>query len=262
MKPVFFTIADDNNLGFAKKMERSLKKFHPDIPLKIWGQKELDEIKNPQKFYMMTPLVGRFLINDYNPVIKLDCDQVITGSLDHIIKDETYDIGVVLNSNPREMRKLTVQVWDVNPLIYYNCGFVAMRSRRFVDHWWSLCMSPHFGRYTYREQDLLNIMCHYGDYDVKCFDYSDKFHGLASSSYWNHLELRKDKLYLPPQPDGYPNKEKEIVCLHWAGGQMNNARKMKFDGQFTPEVAEHLKKLVKEVVSNDRGKKAKKRQKA
>ena len=243
-KPVFFTVADDNNRKFAEMMEHSLKKFHPDIPLIVYGQKELDAIPDPQKFYKMTPLVGRLLLHEYNPVIKLDCDQVITGSLSHVIEDETYDVGVVLNSNPREVKKFVVQVWDINPFIYYNCGFVAMRSLEFVEHWWKLCMSQHFPVYQYREQDFLNILCHYGNYNVKCFDYSDKFHGLASSSYWNHIELKEGKLILPPQPDGFPDSEKEIRVLHFAGGQQNNANKMRFDGQFTPEVAKHLKGLV------------------
>ena len=243
-KACFFTVADENNLKFAQMMDHSLKKFHPDIPLMVYGPKELAEIPNPQKFYMMTPLVGRLLLKEFEVVVKLDCDQVITGSLDHILNDDTYDIGVVLNSNPREVKKWVVQVWNIGPLAYYNCGFVAMRSQKFVDHWWKLCMSPHFAAYMYKEQDLLNILCHYGDYNVRCFDYSDKFHGLASSSYWNHIELRDGKLYLPPQPEGYPDKEKEILALHFAGGQQNNANKMKFDGQFTPEVAKFLKGLV------------------
>ena len=155
MKTIFFTVADNNNLPYAKKLENSLKRWHADIPLKIYGQKEMDEIKDPYKFYRATPMFGRVLLEDYDLVIKIDADSVVTGDLNHIIEDESYDIGCVLNNNNLDPH---VAIQGIPPSHYLNCGFVAMRSKKFVENWWDNCNKSFFGAYPYREQDLLNIL--------------------------------------------------------------------------------------------------------
>ena len=245
MKTIAFTVADKNNLVYAKKMINSFHKFHPDIPVEIIGPAELEQIKHPAKFYIMTPLIARSLIPKYDLVLKLDADQVITGPLDHVIDDATYDLGCVLNWNRVDPQRydFPLTVWDIPDRDYMNCGFVAMRSQEMIEHWWDLCMRPNLQRYRFAEQDLLNIIYHYGNYNVKCFDHSDKWHGLVSKGEWNKMVIKKDKLILPVTDD-YPDEEKEIKVLHWAGGQVPH--KMNFKAEFSPEVAKHLESLVKD----------------
>src|SRR5205085_11370729 len=140
------------------------------------------------------------LINNYELVISADVDSIFCAPLTDVL-DDTSDVQVVYNSNPREIKKWLVQVWNIPPGAYFNCGFVAMCSKEFVDHWWTLCNKPLFNDYPYKEQYLLNIMIHYGNYKAKCIDMADKFYGLASNSYWNHFELKGDDIILKPVRD-------------------------------------------------------------
>jgi len=236
---VFFTVADEANLHYAKMMENSLKKFYPDAPLVVIGPERLDTILISDKFYLMTPLIAKDLIKEYELVIKIDADSVICGSLDHIINDD-FDVGCVRNSSPKTLQ---VGIWDISPPEYMNCGFVAMRSERFINHWWQLCQTKHFRKYRFREQDLLNILYQYGNYKTRCFDDLNKFHGLASNGYWVKCEMRGDDIVLP-KGEKYPDEDKTIKIIHWAGG--NTPNKMNFHLHFKPSVIKRLEYLTKE----------------
>lgn len=248
-KIIAFTLAGDPvNLGYADKMIKSFHHFHPDIEVKIYGEKEKLESGDGGFYYKATPLFGRLLLEKYDLAIKIDADSIITGSLEHIFEDETYDVGCVLNWNRVDQSKypFPLTVWDIPIQDYMNCGFVAMRSMEFVEHWWKLASMPGLNRYRFAEQDLLNIVYHYGNYNVKCFDHSSIWHGLVSKGEWHNFKLIDNKLILPPtkQPDGnlYPSEIKEIKIIHWAGGNVPN--KMNFNMGFSPEVGQFLKDLT------------------
>lgn len=243
MKAIAFTVADDNNLAWAVKMANSWKRFNPDVPMEIIDSKRLAQVADPEVFYRATPLFGRlYLEQGYDTVIKVDADSVILSNLNYLFEDD-YDLGVVLNWNRVDPQKYSfpLTVWDISNTHYYNCGFVVMKSKKFVDHWWKLCNRPNFVNYRFREQDLMNIMCHYGDYDVRCFDHSNKWHGLISTGEWGNLELRDNKVILPVV-DGYPNEEKEINVIHYAGG--NVTTKMNFYRDFPRDVAKYLQEIT------------------
>jgi hypothetical protein len=127
-------------------------------------------------------------------------------------------------------------------MAYVNCGFVVLRSNEFVKHWLDLCYTPHFDRYQMREQDLLNILVYYGNYKVKMLDNSNKWHGLISKHYWINMKLEDDKLILPKNEEWPQDENKEIVCIHWAGGNLPN--KMNFNTAFKEDVAKWLTKLT------------------
>jgi len=242
-KVIAVCIANEANLKYFEMMKNSLRKFHTEeeLPLALVGPEQLKDNPDPNLFFRATPILGKqFLDLGYETVIKLDVDQVITGKLNHIWENPDYDVAVVQNSNPKEMATYPVSVWDIPPMAYINCGFVVMRSKEFVDHWLNLCFSPHFDHYQMREQDLLNILVFYGNYKVRMLDNSNKWHGLISKQYWLNMQLKDDKLILPK--GDWPNDEdKEIVCLHWAGGNVPN--KINFNTQFKPEIAKYLNDL-------------------
>ncbi len=244
-KVIAFCPADKNNLKMFEGLENSLRKFHSEkeLPLKLIGPQELESIQDPMKFYKMTPLIAKELLKEYETVIKLDADQIITGDISHVWEGE-FDIACVNNSNPREMKALTVTVWDLHPLTYLNCGFVVMKSQKFVDHWWNLCNSEHFDSYQYKEQDLLNIMCFYGDYNVKLLDMGEKWHGLISKGYWPSIKMEGDKMILPASGEWPQKGDREIVCIHVAGGNDPNKGNLKI--RFQKEVYERIKWLTSE----------------
>lgn len=240
MKRVYWSIADNNNLPYFKAMATSFKAIHPNEELVLFGQNEVRQTGDPDIFYRATPYFTKILMDQgYDEVCKLDADQIITGNLDHIWEGE-FDLAGVFNSNPKEDVINPIRLLDINPFYYLNCGFVVMRSKEFVDHWLTLCTSDHFRNYQYREQDLLNIMVFYGNYKVKFLDESNKFHGLVSKGFWNKIELRGEKLVLPKGE--FPQEDKEIVCIHVAGG--NNPTKMRLGPYFKPEVLKYMEGLT------------------
>jgi len=244
-KVIAVSIADANNMQYFEKMKNSLRKFHTEeeLPLALIGPEQLKENPDPQLFYRATPILGKqFFDLGYDTVIKLDADQVITGKLNHIWEGD-FDVAVVQNSNPREAKLFPVSVWDIVPAVYVNCGLVVMKSKKFVQNWMNLCFSPHFNNYQMREQDLLNILVYYGGYNVKMLDNSNKWHGLIHKGYWIDMKLKDDKLILPKNEEWPTDEDKEIVCIHWAGG--NTPNKMNFNTAFKEDVAKWLNKLTK-----------------
>lgn len=252
-KKIAFTIADNNNIKYAENMVKSLRKFHgkDEIDVKIYREDDIAKYKDPNFFYRATPIIAQELIKDYEMVLKLDADQLITGSLDYIINSEGWDVGTVYNWNPTDPKTYgVVTVATIDPIMYFNCGLVAMRSKAFIDHWKFLCFTEHFDKMRYREQDLLNVMCHYGNYKVRSFDDPDKtnqyaaWHGLRSKGEWIKIVVKDGELVLPADTEtGYPHVDTKIKVLHWAGG--NEPIKQNYRIGFNEEVIEYLDNLLK-----------------
>ncbi len=234
-KICFFTIAsqDEANQKYLKMAVNSLKKFHPDIPHIIKPFK-------PELNFKIYAHYGRELANEYELVINLDNDSIVTGNLDHIINDDSYDIGGVMNNNLIDPR---LQIWDTPNNVYINAGFVAIRGKRIWEWWHQLSNSFHSQFYQFREQDMLNIIFHYGDVKTKIFDQSNMWHGLVHKGQWSKFILKGDDIVLP-KTEGVCEEDKTIKVIHWAGGQIP---KMNYWTHFPKPVAERLDYLVKEI---------------
>ncbi len=257
-RQVAFIVAGNADKTIQEELTRqttmlinSIRKFHSEeeLPIIVYGQEQLEKISDPNKFYKATPLFGRELIDDYDLVLKLDSDQIITGPLNHILDIDDYDVGTVLNINRIDPTMYgLVSCFNISPQIYYNCGLVAMRSKRFVDHWFRLCMSDFFNSLQYREQDLLNILCYYGDYKVRCFDRydpvykSNRWNGLIAKGEGLKMVLRESKLILPRGKDSYPDRDVTVCAYHWAGGK--NEKKMNYQTSFNEDVIAYFDWLV------------------
>ena len=250
-KTIAFTIADDNNLPFAKMMVNSFHKFHPDIEVTvISGEALLNSLKaDPHFFYRATPVIAEKLFKEgYETVIKIDADSLILGDLTHVIESTGYDIGTVLNFNRTDFKTYgPIQVAGIYNTEYYNCGFVVMKNKRFVERWKELCFGSHFERYQYREQDLLNFMCFYGDWKVKCFDDFDPetnysaWHGLLNKNEGLNMKLDGDKIILPKSEEGYPIRDVEVKAYHFAG---EGPAKMKYRLCFPEDIIKRIDYLV------------------
>ena len=245
----------------SMQMLSSLKKTNPDIESKadIILYSDNDAIRNgftllpnDLKMRYMTPIFVKELLQEYECVARLDSDMIITGDITSCWEGD-FDVAVVQNANPRElaaqqqMMGKVVQVWDIDPLDYVNCGFVVVKSERFVDHWLRLC-TPQRQHYQFYEQDFLNILVFYGDYKVKFLDRQpdNKWWGLISKGYWSQIVRKDGKLILPKnsgdERDPWPtDADKEIVCIHQAGGA--GPKFTDLDIRFTSEVATYLKEL-------------------
>lgn len=244
-KRVYWSIADSKNLPYFKMMEASFRKFHPTDELILFGEEDIKQTKDEHIFYRATPYFTRKLFEQgYTEVCKIDADSLITGNLDSIW-DEEYDVAVVNNSNPREMRDYPVTVLNIHPLAYVNCGFVVMKSKEFVIFWDNFCHSNIFNGLQMREQDLLNILIFSNNYKVKRLDAGDSYYGLASKGYWPEIILDGENLVLKKNEEWPIESDKYIKVIHWAGG--NTPDKMNYKIRFKEDVVKRLNELVKEV---------------
>jgi lipopolysaccharide biosynthesis glycosyltransferase len=243
MKTVFFTVADANNLEYAKALEKSFKHFHPDIKFIIYGDKEIDEtnIPRPEVFYLATPYFARTLIKEYDQVVKIDADSIVTAPLEILDNPETFDVGVVFNWT-RDGISDNVKVWDIPAQAYFNNGFVVFRSAELIEHIWKLCTQSNFQNYPYREQDMLNIVCHYGNYKIKVIDRGDSWYGLQSKSEWVKAIMRDGHIVIPKGKDLFPIQDKILRCIHFAGG---NVKKMNYKIFFPEECSTYIDSLTK-----------------
>ena len=218
-KVCVFTIASEGrNMEYAEMMKNSFRKFHPDIPFFI---RPFDKVFN----YRIYALHGKELAKEYELVVNIDNDSIVTGNLDHIFKDNSYDLGAALNNNLIDPR---LQMWDTPSHFYVNCGLVAIRGQRIWEWWNKLNNSPHWQKYRFREQDMLNIIFHYGDLKTKIFDHSPAWHGLISKGRWDRIVKKDNELVMPKSVlkdyiqagYGFKEEDKTIKVIHWAGGQV------------------------------------------
>lgn len=242
MKTIFFTIADQNNLPYAKMMERSLKFFHPEAELKIYGEEDIKRIPSREPYYMAKAFFGKELAEDYDQVINIDADSLVVGSLSDILT-APYEVGCVLNNAitiPDPLERQVCSLDRTNPLFYMNAGFVSARSRRFWTWWDSLNQRHFFQAYQFREQDTLNMIFHYGDLHCVNFDDSPGVYGLWLNGYWPQAVVEGKEIVLPQSVLG---ARKPLKILHWGGGAMS--AKMNYRTRFTEEVSNRIAEILK-----------------
>ena len=276
-KPVLiFSCSDDNNFQYSVMMFNSLTKFHSpkDIDMILYttmkhpyklkelpkGVKVIDlspYLKDdPMFFYRQKPVIAEQYMDDYELVLGIDSDSIITGNLNYVFETKDYDVGTVINWNrvdPQMFGFVEIMRLGISPPDYYNCGFVAMRSKKFVHHWKVLCFSPEFNNMQYKEQDLLNVLTHFGNYNVRCFDSGD---GVVKMSAWWGLiakgeliraELKGNEIVIPKGlgDTPFPPAEMTLKVIHVGGG--NTPNKLNYRPWFKDEkIIERINYLVGE----------------
>lgn len=272
MKTVFFAACDNNNFPYAVMFWNSMVKFHSpekiDMILYTTENKKEELAKlpkgikiedltkilkdDPNFWYRQKPILMEPLLEKYELVVGFDVDQIVLGDLDYILETKDYDVGTVINWNRIDPQTYGyVQFQGIQPPEYFNCGLVAVRSKKFVHHWRVLCFSPQFDRLQYREQDLLNVLCYYGNYNVRCFDIPDgvakyaAWHGLISKGEYMTAELRGNDIIIPKgQGDApFPPEDMKLKVIHAGGGGQPN--KMNFRTWFKDEkIIERIAYLI------------------
>lgn len=258
-------VADKNNIPYAKTMIKSLRRFH-NWPV-ILVTNETDKEKIPKDvilkdlskymvdqmfFYRATPIIAEPLLDEYELVLKVDADSLILGDLSYVLETKDYDVGTVINWNRFDPQYYPlVQGWGIFPAEYFNCGFVALRSKKFAHDWKMLCFTPQFDRMQYKEQDLLNALCYFGNYNVRCFDIGNPkldinaWYGIIGKGEWNRAILKDGKILIPKGfgETPFPPSNIEIKVAHMGGG--NGAPKDNWAAFFSPEVMVKIDELIK-----------------
>lgn len=246
-KVCFFAVAG----GFAFKDSvtffKSLTKFHSpkEISMILFtDQKDINELEklpkgieirdltpflqDPMFYYRQKPILGEELLKEFDLVVGFDVDQIVLGTLEDIIKVKTYDVGVVVNWNRHDEKfyPLVHMMPYIQPIEYFNCGMVAMRSKKFVHDWKVWCFKSNFDKSQYKEQDGLNFLTHHGNYSVWCFDMPSSNEG---DIHWFGI-LSKGELANAYIEDGmvtidkgigkspFPPRRVRVHLIHMGGG--------------------------------------------
>jgi len=233
MKPrVLFVPADKKNDENFIKLLNSLRKFHDERELPVIRY-DLEDVTDPHKWYKAKPMIAQKLMDEYEVVIGADADQIILGDISHIWETKG-DVAVVLNDP-----NYPINVWDIGPKfgsLYFNNGLVVMKSKEFVNHWLRLCNTPHFDRYQFREQDILNLLCSdYFDYTVDCLDLSDKIHGELAKGLWAKAEVVDGKVMI---------EGKQLLVIHFGGGS-GDPMKGNYRTRFQKDVVKYIDGAIK-----------------
>ncbi len=267
----FFTVGSKEYSKYAIPFLHSLTKFHSPSDIDIlWytneknplvlqkvptGVKLVDldpYLADPQFYFRQKPVLMEPLLDEYELVVGFDSDSLILGDLSYIIKTSDYDVGTIINWN-RWDEKVYPLVGGpgIMPIEYFNCSLVALRSKKFAHIWNVDCFSPQFERLQYREQDILNILCYYGNFNVRCFDHGDglakyyAWHGIIAKGELHNAKLVGDDIIIP-KGEGqtpFPPEDMKLKAISLGGG--HGAIKDNYSIFFPAEVMVRINELIR-----------------
>ena len=217
MKTAFFTIVDDRVYypGGTHILINSFKRFHPDIDLVVFRQDMIDKVFKEKNinFYQAKPTFAKLLTSKYDLVVNIDCDHVITGRLDEILKGD-YDVGFPWNYNDYENASFE----NITEEMYLQAGLVASTNKKF----WSVWEAENLDamRYTRKENDIVNLVVynHMPELKLKIFDKEKDYYGCKSLGREPQFYIENDKLMC---------RGERVYAYHFARG--NVFPKLHFD---------------------------------
>lgn len=211
MKTVFFTIVDDRVFypGGTHILINSFKRFHPDIDLVVFRQDMIDKVFKEKNinFYQAKPTFAKLLISKYDLVVNIDCDHIITGRLDEVLKGD-YDVGAPWNYNDYENASFE----NITEEMYLQAGLVASTNKRF----WSIWEAENLDamKYIRKENDILNLVVynHMPELKLKIFDRHKDYYGCKSLG-------REPSFTINEQGETICRDEK-VLAYHFARGSV------------------------------------------
>lgn len=155
MKTCFYTIVDDRYyypVG-THVLVNSFKRFHPDIDLIVFRQDIIDKVFKEKglNFYNCKPTFAKLLTDQYDRIINIDADTVITGRLTEIL-DTDWEVGAAWNYNKYE----NTNVENVDEKMFVQAGLVGSTSKEFWDIWEE--ENKKAMNYKCKENDILSLI--------------------------------------------------------------------------------------------------------
>ena len=236
------------------KLHNSIKYFHPEIDHVIVDSKMTKEIEKEipwmKNIWMMAPSCLP-LADDYDMVIHLDGDAVVTGPLDEMINSTAEIIGVRNNNSLNQAGAhdgITIRHMapfgdgsDIPLQGFINAGMIAAQGRDFWEDWHDVnsqvadvtnkgYYNPGWGD----ENDTLNQIFHSDKYTSEVIDPigSGVSYGLSNVwgtgdnhwESWSQIYVKDDRLYLNDMiKEGWNRVPGDPMCikvLHQAGGSI------------------------------------------
>ena len=208
MKTVFFTIVSDNYYYEAGTpvLINSFKRYHPDIDLIVFRQDMVDSIFKEKKinFYMAKPTFAKLLTPYYEKVVNIDCDHIVLGRLEEILKDD-YDIACPTNLNDYE----NMELGNITKEKYLQGGLVASTSYTFWDTWEK--RNKDAMKYRCRENDIMNLVIYEDmkDRKLKILDEKKDYYGCKSLNREKEFYLEGEKVMC---------RKEQVLLYHVAKG--------------------------------------------
>jgi len=223
----------------AERMARSVKKFHPEIPVLLFNKEQtLEALNTSASAY---PHFGMKCAEDYDLVIHLDADTIMTGPIDELLNAE-YEVAGTRDTNDHGKAGMEgAHNWPgLDPYDYVNIGVFAVRSKAFFKEW-NEVTNREGPTTAFFDNGTFNKVMHNGKYNKLIIDAkgSGVYYNLASVygntthwDSWKNIELKDGKLILD---------NNVIKVLHMAGG--GGVGKFNFQRLFKPEIAEYLETI-------------------
>ncbi len=211
MKKVCFTAVEDN-LYYPEGTHifiNSFKKFHPDIDLVVFRQDTVDKLF-PEKninWYQAKPYFAELLMNDYDLVVNMDADHVVTGRMTEIFDNVDYDVAMPWNFNDYENAAFE----NITEEMYLQAGMVASTSKEFWLLWQA--MNEDAMKYLRKENDVVNLLLYNArpDLKLKIVDKEKDYYGCKALGREPQFYIEDDKLMC---------RGEQILAYHYArGGQ-------------------------------------------
>jgi len=227
MKIVFYTILSDDfkdTIIDYQGFYNSFKKFHPDIDLVVFGDKEINKLfaeKTWLNFCNCKASFAKLLYNDYDLVVNIDADFYFFDRLTEILEGN-YELGACANYNREANVSVKAQILNgfVIPHIseqqYIQGGIVASPNKKFWDDYeeHSKNLADHL---PLMENDVLNLLWYSGLYKTKVFDGDSNYNSPNFKQYYNCSILgREYECYLKNDKIFVGNKQ--VKAYHVANG--------------------------------------------
>ena len=221
-----FTIADSPiTHRLAKRVKTSFEHFHPDVPFYVFDvrdeKKILGQVRQSAcacKAFEIRPRLLSYLLKDFDGVIYLDADTVVTAPLDEFLAGD-YEVAGSLN----------IDGFGQN---FLNAGVHAVRSDSFCREWAELMYRPDSGP---SNQVYFNQLAYSGRFRLKIVDSKDVYYNERSRQYWKDI-IRTDGHLVC--------NDRVVKVLHWAGGTGRMEQKLS-SKDFRSEVREFLNTITK-----------------
>lgn len=237
-KAIAYTVvSDDIAYYLAERVKNSFEHFHEGIPFKIitrYDEQEIfGELSKPKigSWYANLSIkMANYYKDNYEVVIKLDADVVITSRLDEFL-DKEYDIACSLNC--KNVGGIDYKRFPD----YCNLGVTAIRSKEFAKDWEKLSYDPEFLKANdlgYMEQDVMNWLAFGGKYKTLIVDKEGCYYNETGREHWDKIKIRHQGLFIG---------DRKLKAMHWAGGgEMGD----KYNWPSLPDdVKKYLNKITK-----------------
>lgn len=235
----------------AQKLKNSARYFHPDIQFPIHGDNIINEVKIKypwSSWYTFDPLIAEYYIDEYELIVHIDADSLVTGPLDELLLGD-FDIAGVRNNNDIG---LTSRTGGVNCSATpgrdripdsLNAGLIASTSKAFWAEFKERNRTEAAG-YPFGEQCVFNRIFWEGKYKAKMLDPvgSNVYYGTSQmicegnilETAWKRLYMQNGELY---------SDNKKVKIIHNADG--HRIPKLQYQNYVNPDVRNFLDTITR-----------------